>query len=123
MSYWLAGSLGARNRPADPADRGRSRRWFTVSAGISARSGKRGRTIVVSVSSHSLDQMGARRSGLERLTEILGLAGHPAIQEFHDAHRVGRMAVIGEDEFRDPEVARSHDAAHAEALRVRLRGA
>src|SRR5206468_5388624 len=45
------------------------------------------------------------------------------IQELHDAHRIGRPAVIREDEFRDPEVARADDAAHREALRVRPRDA
>src|SRR5271166_3101064 len=82
----------------------RKRASWAVSTGISVRSSTRGRAIVVSTSSHSLDQMGARRSGLERLAEVLGLAGHPAIQE-----------------LRDPEGARADDAAHREALRVRLR--
>jgi hypothetical protein len=67
--------------------------------------------------------MRARRSGLERIGEVLGLAGHLAIEELHEAHRIGRLAVIREDEFRDPEIARTDDAAHREALRVRLRGA
>ena len=68
-------------------------------------------------------QWRARRSGLERVGEVLGLAGHLAIEELHDAHRIGRPAVIREDELRDPEVARADDAAHPEALRVRLRDA
>src|SRR5208337_2830423 len=78
---------------------------------------------VAPVSSHSLDPLRARGSGLERVGKVLGLAGHLAIPELHDAHRIGRPAVIGEDEFRDPEVARADDATHREALRVRLRDA
>jgi hypothetical protein len=53
----------------------------------------------------------------------LGLAGGLAIEELHDAYRIGRPAVIREDEFRDPEVARADAAAHRETLRVRLRDA
>ena len=34
---------------------------------------------------------------------------------------IGRPAVVGEHEFRDPEVARADDAPHREPLRVRLR--
>src|SRR5579859_1181308 len=71
---------------------------------------------------HLLDPLRARRSGLERVGKILGLPGHLAVQELHDAHRIGWAAVIGEDEFRDPKVARADDAAHPEPLRVRLRG-
>jgi len=76
-----------------------------------------------SISLHPLNPLRARRSGLERVTEVLGLAGHLAIQELHDAHRVGRLAIVREDEFRDLEVARADDAANLEALGVRLRDA
>ena len=76
-----------------------------------------------SILSHSLDQISARRSGLERVTEVLGLAGHLAVQELHDAHCVGRLAIVSEDEFRDPEIAAADDAANLEALGVRLRDA
>src|SRR5271166_3567574 len=93
------------------------------SSRVSARSSTRGGAAVPPISSHPLDQMRARGSGFERVGKVLGLAGHLAIQELHDAHRVGRPAVICEDEFRDPEVARADDAAHREALRVRLRDA
>src|SRR5579859_4678753 len=75
------------------------------------------------VSSNPPDQMGARGSRLEGVTKVLGFAGNLAIEELHDAHRVGWLAIISEDEFRDPEIAPAYDAAHAEALRVRLRGA
>src|SRR5208337_5333562 len=93
------------------------------SMGSSARSSTREHATVAAISLHPLNQMCARRSRLERVAEVLGLAGHLAIQELHDAHRIGRSAVMREDEFRDPEVARADDAAHREALRVRLRDA
>src|SRR5689334_10451755 len=101
----------------------RKRASSAVSPGSSARSSTRGRATVVSISSNPLDQMGARRSRLERVAKVLGLASDLAIHELHDAHRIGRLAVIGEDEFRDPEVALAKDSAHREALAVRLCGA
>src|ERR1700733_13571322 len=97
----------------------RKRASWAVSTGRSARSGTRARDRSRD-SLHPLDQMRARRSWLERVGKILGLAGDLAIQELHDAHRIGRPAVIREDEFRDPEIARADDAAHPEAFRVRL---
>src|SRR5271165_6299650 len=113
--------------PATPSDSIRTsilpmrkRASWAVSTGSSARSSARGGATVAPISSHSLNPTRARGSRLERVGKVLGLAGHLAIQELHDAHRIGRSAVIREDEFRDPEVARADDAAHPEALRVRL---
>src|ERR1700722_4455862 len=100
----------------------RNRASRTVSTGISALSSTRGRAIGGSLLSHAFDQMGARRSRLEGVTEVLCLAGDLAIQKLHDAHRIGRLAIIGEDEFRNPEIAAADNAAHTEALRVRLCG-
>src|SRR5208282_5572278 len=80
----------------------RKRASSAVSTGSSARSSMRGRA----TSPHPLDQIRARRSRLERVAKVLGLAGHFAILELHYAHRIGGPAVIREDEFRDPEVAR-----------------
>src|SRR5271166_187837 len=101
----------------------RNRASLAVSTGNSARSSTCGGANVAPVSSHSLDPLRARGSGFERVGKVLGLAGDLAIHELHDAHRVKRPPIIGEDEFRDPEVARADDAAHREALRVRLRDA
>src|SRR5471030_2074076 len=82
----------------------RKRASWAVSMGSSARSSTRGHATVAPISFHSLNPLGARRSRLERVAKVLGLAGHLAIQELHDAHRIGRPAIIGEDEFGDPEV-------------------
>ena len=46
-------------------------------------------------SGHPLDPLRARRPRLERIAEILGLAGHLPIEELHDAHGVRRPPVIG----------------------------
>src|SRR5271156_5702657 len=81
--------------------------------GIRSETGER-------ISSHSLNQMGARWSGLERIAEVLGLAGHLAIDKLHDADGIGRPVVVGQDEFRDPERSGAGDSAHREALGLRL---
>src|ERR1700744_6690290 len=67
-----------------------------------------------------LDEMGPRRSGLERVGEILGFARHQSVAEFHDAHRVGRGAVVTQNEFGDPEIAAPDNAPDREMLGVRL---
>src|SRR5215469_2852062 len=74
-------------------------------------------------SAHPLDPLGARRPWLKPIAEILGLAGHLPVDELHDAHRVRRPLVIGQDKFGDPEAARADYPPHCEAFPVRLRGA
>src|ERR1700722_7909520 len=64
--------------------------------------------------------MRARRTWLERIAEILGLARHLALAKLHDAHRIGRPPVIAENELRNPKVARADNPPHSEALFVRL---
>src|SRR5271165_2718714 len=101
----------------------RKRASWAVSTGNSARSSTCVHTVVEPISPDPLNPSRARRSRLERITEVLGFAGDLAIQELHHAHRIRRHAVVGENEFRDPKVARADDSAHREALGVRLRGA
>src|SRR5215471_19920075 len=67
-----------------------------------------------------LDQVRPRRPGLERVAEVLRLAGHLSVAEFHDAHGVRRYAVIAEDQFGDPEIAAADDPLDCEALLARL---
>src|ERR1700730_2641452 len=91
----------------------RKRASWAVSMGSPARSSTRGHATVTPMSPHPSAQPIAR-------AKVLGLARRRAIQRLHDAHRIGRLPVIGEDEFRDPEVTRADDSAHREALGVRL---
>ena len=58
---------------------------------------------------------------LEPFAEVLRLVDHFPILEFHDAHRVKRLRVVGKDEFADPEIAATEHASDREPLRVRLR--
>src|ERR1700685_104895 len=72
-------------------------------------------------SAHQLDPLSARRTRLEGVAEVLGLAGNLAVSKLHDTHRVGRRAVVCQDEFTDPKVAGTEYAPHTKALLVRLR--
>src|SRR5262249_57444478 len=74
-------------------------------------------------SPHPLDPLSARRSRLERIAEVLGLASDLPVLQLHDAHRVGRLPIVSEDEFGDPEIAVAQNASHREALPARLCGA
>src|SRR5262245_28325625 len=67
-----------------------------------------------------LDPLSARGPRLERVAEVLGLAAHLPVLQLHDAHGVGRLPVVGKDEFGDPKIAAAEDAPHREALLVRL---
>src|SRR5262249_31500171 len=68
----------------------------------------------------ALDKMRTRGCRVERIGEILRLAGYLSVAEFHDAHRIGWHAVITENEFRDPEIAAPDHSPDRKALLVRL---
>jgi transposase len=46
---------------------------------------------------HPLNPLNARRARLEWITEVLGFADHLPVTELHNAHRVRRLPVVGED--------------------------
>src|ERR1700722_5282777 len=69
---------------------------------------------------HPFDPLRARRPRLEGVAKTLGLTGNLVVFELHNTHRVGRLAVIGEDEFADPQLANAKNAPHRKALLVRL---
>src|ERR1700712_3920610 len=66
--------------------------------------------------------MRARGAWLERIGEILGFGGHQSVAEFHDAHHVGRYAVIAQHEFGDPEITAADHPPDRKTLLVRLDG-
>jgi hypothetical protein len=47
------------------------------------------------VSSHPLNPLNPRRARFERITKILRFANHLSVREFHNAHRVRRLPVVG----------------------------
>src|SRR5580704_2400094 len=81
-----------------------------------------GRDCIANALAHPLDPLRARGPRREGIAEVLGLTGNLAVSKLHDTHRVGRHAVVCQDEFSDPKVASAEYAPHAKALLVRLRG-
>ena len=63
-----------------------------------------------------LDQVRPRGPGLERVAEVLRLAGDLSVAELHDADGVRRHPVIAEHEFGHPEIAVPDDPLDGEAL-------
>src|SRR5712675_1478662 len=66
--------------------------------------------------------MRTRGCRVKPIGEILRFVGHQSVAEFHDAHRVGWYAVIGEHEFSDPEIAAADNAPDRKSLLVWLDG-
>jgi hypothetical protein len=64
--------------------------------------------------------MRPRWCGLEPIREILHFVGHQPLAKFHDAHRLGRDAVIAEHEFSDPEIAPANNSPDRKTLLVWL---
>src|SRR3954451_24369586 len=70
--------------------------------------------IVRPVAGDRLGQGGAPRSGVERVAEVLDFVRDGAVGEFHDAHREGGHAVVGDDALTDPQVPGPADPADGE---------
>src|SRR5262249_45275130 len=70
----------------------------------------RGRSVI------RLHQVRPGWPGLERIAEILSLAGDLSVAEFHDAYGVGRDAVIAQHELGDPDVTVADDPLDGKAL-------
>src|SRR6185437_17085174 len=66
--------------------------------------------------------MRTRGCRLKSIGEILSFAGHQSFAKFHDAHRVRWYAVIGKDEFGDPEIAAADNSPDLKTLLVWLNG-
>src|SRR5882672_930801 len=66
--------------------------------------------------------MRTRGSRFKPIGEILRFVGHQSFPEFHDAHRVRWYAVIGNDEFSDPEIAAADNSPDRKTLLVWLEG-
>src|SRR5262249_18038185 len=51
---------------------------------------------------HRFDPLSPRRSWLERIAKVLGLAGYLPIFELHYAHRIRPLPIVSKDKFSDP---------------------
>src|ERR1041384_1562885 len=72
---------------------------------------------------HPFDPLSAECGSHEWIRKVLCFPRNLVVPELHDAHGVGRLAVIRQDEFRDPKIAAPNDSAHRKPLFARLTGA
>src|SRR5215831_9533680 len=72
---------------------------------------------------HPFDPLGAPGGSHEWIRKILCFPRNLVAAELHDAHGVGRLAVIGQDEFGDPKIAATNDSSDSKPLLARLTGA
>src|SRR5579862_2294522 len=72
---------------------------------------------------HPFDPLSAECGSHEWIRKILRFPRNLVVLELHDAHGVGRLAVICEDEFGDPKIAAANDSADRKALVAWLTGA
>jgi hypothetical protein len=68
-----------------------------------------------SISLYPFDPLGPPGRGLERVREVLRLAGNLTIAELHDANRVNRAPVVADHVLANPQVAASHHSANGKA--------
>jgi hypothetical protein len=69
---------------------------------------------------HPFDPLSARCGSHERIGKVLCSLSNLVAPEFHDAHGAGRLAVLGQEEFRAPEITTASDSPDRKPLFVRL---
>jgi len=69
---------------------------------------------------HPLDPLSTEYGSYEWIREVLCFPRNLVARELHDAHGVGRLAVIGEDEFGDPKLTAANDSSDRKPLFVWL---
>src|SRR5271165_2879249 len=69
---------------------------------------------------HPFDPLSAPCGSREWIRKVLGFPRNLVAPELHDAHGVGRLAVIGQDELGDPKIAAANDSPDTKPLFVRL---
>src|SRR5271155_4005363 len=72
---------------------------------------------------HSFDPLGARCRSHEWIRKVLCFPRNLVVPELHDAHGVGRLAIIGQDELGDPKITAANDSSDCKPLFVRLTSA
>src|ERR1700683_3661661 len=72
---------------------------------------------------HPFDPLSAKCGSHEWIRKVLGFPRNLVVPELHDAHRVGRLVVIRQDEFGDPKITAANDSADSKPLFARLTGA
>src|ERR1700735_1935408 len=69
---------------------------------------------------HPFDPLSAECGSREWIRKVLCFSRNLVAPELHDAHGVGRLAVICQDEFSDPKLAAANDSSDGKPLFVRL---
>ena len=72
---------------------------------------------------HPFDPLGARCGSHEWIRKVLCFPPNLVAPELHDAHGVGRLAVIGQNEFGDPKIAAANDSPDRKPFFARLTSA
>ena len=72
---------------------------------------------------HPFDPLSAKCGGREWIRKVLCFPRNLVALELHDAHRVGRLAVICQNEFGDPKITAANDLPDSKPLFARLTGA
>src|ERR1700690_3562577 len=69
---------------------------------------------------HPFHPLSAKCGSREWIRKVLCLPRNLDAAELHDAHRVGRLGVIRQDEFGDPKIAAANHSSHSKPLVARL---
>ena len=72
---------------------------------------------------HPFDPLSARCGSHEWIRKVLCFPRNLVAAELHDAHGVGRLAVICQDEFGDPKITAANDSSDSKSLFARLTSA
>src|SRR5271170_5232972 len=71
---------------------------------------------------HPFDPLSARCRSHEWIRKVPCLPRNLVAAELHDAHGVGRLAVICQDEFGDPKLTAANDSSDRKPFVARLTG-
>src|SRR5580704_13681052 len=69
---------------------------------------------------HPFDPLSTRCGSHEWIRKVLCFSPNLVAPELHDAHGVGRLAVIGQDVFGDPKITAANNSPDRKPLFVRL---
>src|ERR1700723_1129462 len=72
---------------------------------------------------HPFDPLSARCGSHEWIRNVLCFPRNLVVPELHDAHGVGWLAVICQDEFGDPKITAANDSPDSKPLFARLTSA
>src|SRR5215471_3298386 len=71
---------------------------------------------------HPFDPLSAPWGSHERIRKVLCFPRNLVVPELHDAHGVGRLAVICQDEFGDPKITAANNSSDSKPFFARLTG-